>query len=53
MFISKLATWVSETSTSRPFTDLYETSDGRHPDGIYFMARPVMGGMFALLALDW
>ncbi|KAF2198160.1 glutaminase A [Delitschia confertaspora ATCC 74209] len=52
MFISKLAKWTNETPTSRPFTDLYETGgDGGYGDGIIFCARPVMGGMFALLAL--
>lgn len=51
MFIQMLAKWVEETPTSRPFTDLYEADTGKNPSGIYFMARPVMGGMFALLAL--
>lgn len=51
MFIQLLAKWVEETPTSRPFTDLYETDNGNRPNAIYFMARPVMGGMFALLAL--
>lgn len=38
--------------TDRPFTDLYETEgDGGFP-GIYFMARPVVGGHFAFLALE-
>jgi hypothetical protein len=33
-------------------TDLYETEgDGGFP-GIYFMARPVVGGHFAFLALE-
>jgi hypothetical protein len=31
----------------RPFTDLYEVDTGKMPDGIWFMARPVMGGAFA------
>jgi len=52
MFIKALVTWVSETTNSHPFTDLYETGDGRQPNGIDFKARPVMGGMFALLLLD-
>jgi hypothetical protein len=39
-------------ATDRPFTDLYETEgDGGFP-GIYFMARPVVGGHFAFLALE-
>ncbi|KAH7083921.1 hypothetical protein FB567DRAFT_446886 [Paraphoma chrysanthemicola] len=52
MFIDDLATWVNETPTTKPFTDLYETDDGTQPPGIDFKARPVMGGMFALLLLD-
>ncbi|EUC29373.1 hypothetical protein COCCADRAFT_106682 [Bipolaris zeicola 26-R-13] len=52
MFLHDLATWVNETPTSRPFTDLYQTNDGTFPPGIEFKARPVMGGMFALLLLD-
>ncbi|KAF2139407.1 uncharacterized protein K452DRAFT_232773 [Aplosporella prunicola CBS 121167] len=50
MFISDLAKWVAETSTNRAFTDLYDTASGDYP-GFFFVARPVMGGMFALLAL--
>ena len=51
LFISDLAKWVGETSVSKPFTDLYNTNDGTQPN-IDFKARPVMGGMFALLALQ-
>ncbi|TAQ86070.1 hypothetical protein B7494_g5616 [Chlorociboria aeruginascens] len=49
-FIHKLATWIGETSTNRAFTDLYETDTGDFGDGP-FIARPVVGGHFALLAL--
>ena len=53
MFISKLARWVGETSTDRAMTDLYDAVTGGYPaGGPNFVARPVMGGMFALLALD-
>lgn len=52
MFISGLAKWVNETPTSKPFTDLYQTNDGSFPPGIEFKARPVMGGLFALLLLE-
>ncbi|KAF1941472.1 DUF1793-domain-containing protein [Clathrospora elynae] len=52
MFLADLAKWVNETPTSKPFTDLYQTNDGSFPDGIVFEARPVMGGMFALLLLE-
>ena len=39
--------------TDRPFTDLYETEgDGDFPRDIRFMARPVVGGHFAFLALE-
>lgn len=51
--ITKLATWINETPTSRPFTDLYDTVSGDWPDdGNQFNARPVVGGMFSLLALE-
>ncbi|KAK5627271.1 hypothetical protein RRF57_002987 [Xylaria bambusicola] len=50
--LQHVATWVNETVTDRPFTDLYETEgEGGFP-GIYFMARPVVGGHFAFLALE-
>lgn len=51
MFIKDLATWINNTPTNRPMTDLYETSSGDYP-GITFIARPVMGGAFALLILN-
>ncbi|KAK6329918.1 hypothetical protein TWF718_003345 [Orbilia javanica] len=44
--------WVSETSTDRPFTDLYDTEGSGGFPGIWFMARPVVGGHFAVLALE-
>jgi hypothetical protein len=50
-FISLIAKWINETKTWRAFTDLYDTVDGGYPRGIEFVARPVMGGVFALLAL--
>ncbi|KAJ3566647.1 hypothetical protein NPX13_g7054 [Xylaria arbuscula] len=50
--LQHVATWVNETVTDRPFTDLYETEgEGGFP-GIFFMARPVVGGHFAFLALE-
>lgn len=52
LFISDLAKWVNETPTSKPFTDLYQTSDGSFPPGLEFKARPVVGGLFALLVLE-
>ncbi|KAJ9205056.1 hypothetical protein DTO164E3_1679 [Paecilomyces variotii] len=51
MFLNDLATWINETPTNRPLTDLYDTDTGNYPSGLTFVARPVMGGAFALLAL--
>lgn len=52
LFINGLANWVNETPTSKPFSDLYQTSDGNFPPGLEFKARPVVGGLFALLLLE-
>ncbi|KAI1436055.1 DUF1793-domain-containing protein [Xylaria sp. CBS 124048] len=50
--LQHVATWVNDTITDRPLTDLYETEgEGGFPN-IYFMARPVVGGHFAFLALE-
>lgn len=49
--LQSVAKWVNETSTDRPFTDLYETESGGWP-GAHFMARPVTGGHFAFLTLE-
>ncbi|KAI1193621.1 DUF1793-domain-containing protein [Nemania serpens] len=50
--LQHVASWVNETATDRPLTDLYDTEgDGGFP-GVYFMARPVVGGHFAFLALE-
>ena len=55
LFVNGLAYWLNNTDTDRPFTDLYETVDtGSYPVSptpIYFIARPVAGGHFSLLAL--
>jgi len=51
MFISKLAQWIQDTPTNNAMTDLYNTTTGDYP-GITFVARPVVGGHFALLALN-
>ena len=51
MFINDLALWVNEAPTEAPFTDLYRTDNGNWP-GNHFKARPVIGGMFAILALQ-
>lgn len=53
LFISTLARWLNETPTSFAFTDLDATGSGDYPpSGITFIARPVVGAIFALLALD-
>lgn len=52
LLISKLARWVGTTSTNRAMTDIFDSVTGGYPqNGPTFVARPVMGGMFALLAL--
>ncbi|KAL2162636.1 hypothetical protein VTH06DRAFT_6472 [Thermothelomyces fergusii] len=51
--LTAVARWVNETVVDRPLTDLYETEgNGNFPGGIRFMARPVVGGHFAFLALE-
>jgi len=63
LLIDKLAIWINETSTGssslirgtdidRPFTDLYDTIGTGGFPGPTFINRPVVGGHFALLALD-
>ncbi|KXJ92772.1 hypothetical protein Micbo1qcDRAFT_145838 [Microdochium bolleyi] len=50
--LQHVASWVNDTTTDHPLTDLYDTEgDGGYP-GIAFMARPVVGGHFAFLALE-
>ncbi|KAJ9285527.1 hypothetical protein DTO271D3_6267 [Paecilomyces variotii] len=50
--LESVATWINETVTDRPFTDLHNTEgDGGFP-GPNFFARPVVGGHFAFLALQ-
>jgi len=48
MFIKDLAQWINVTPTGKAFTDLYDTISGDYP-GFEFIARPVIGGTFALL----
>ncbi|EON63362.1 hypothetical protein W97_02589 [Coniosporium apollinis CBS 100218] len=50
--LDRVAKWLNETKTDRPFTDLYNTEgDGGFP-GPDFFARPVVGGHFAFLTLE-
>ena len=52
MILDRVAKWVNETVTDRPFTDLYRTEgEGGFP-GPDFFARPVVGSHFAFLALE-
>lgn len=50
--LESVATWLNETETDRPFTDLHETEGNGGYPGIFFIARPVVGGHFAFLALQ-
>lgn len=54
LFVTSLAYWLNETTTDKAFTDLYVTEGhGGYPQDpqIEFIARPVAGGHFSLLAL--
>jgi hypothetical protein len=47
------AKWLNETSTNKPFSDLYDTEgSGGFAEGTEFKARPVVGSHFAGLALE-
>ncbi|KAJ5594326.1 Glutaminase A [Penicillium hispanicum] len=48
MFFKDIATWINETPTNQPLTDLYDTVSGDYPVNT-FIARPVIGGSFAPL----
>jgi len=50
LMIGKLAKWIADTSANRAFTDLYLVDSGN--EDADFIARPVAGGHFALLALN-
>lgn len=50
--LDRVSTWLNETSTDRPFTDLYETEGTGGFPGPHFMARPVVGAHFSFLALE-
>lgn len=52
LFIDDIANWINQTPTQMPFTDLYNTISGNYPSGVVFADRPVVGGEFALLALN-
>lgn len=44
--------FIAKKETDRPFTDLYETEGSGGWPGPHFKARPVVGGHFAMLALE-
>jgi hypothetical protein len=55
--LDAVSLWLNETETDAPFTDLYFTDvdpEGRKGwfPGIFFKARPVVGGHFSFLALE-
>ena len=56
LFVNALADWLNNTSTNLAFSDLHNTVDQggypMDPDPIRFIARPVVGGHFSLLALQ-
>ena len=52
LILDRVSKWINETSTDRPLTDLYETEGTGGFPGPNFMARPVVGGHFAFLALE-
>lgn len=52
LFIDLIANWINVTPSNGPFTDLYDAVTGDFASGSMFEARPVVGGEFALLALN-
>lgn len=50
--LDRVAVWLNETVTDRPFTDLYNTEGNGGFPGPWFFARPVVGGHFAFLTLE-
>lgn len=54
LFVDSVAYWLNTTSSPYPFTDLFQTvHEGENPgdpDTIYFLARPVLRGLYSLLA---
>lgn len=50
--LDRVSTWLNETDTDRPFTDLYQTEGRGGFPGPNFFARPVVGSHFAFLTLE-
>lgn len=51
LFIADVADFIAETPSNRPLTDWYDARSGDFGAGL-FTARPVVGGHFALLAIN-
>ncbi len=51
LFVNALAYWLNNTSTNLAFSDWYDTIDYGNYPGYEFIARPVAGGHFSLLAM--
>lgn len=55
LFVDSIAYWLNTTVSDRPFSDLFQTvHEGEiveSPNPIEFLARPVQGGLYSLLAL--
>lgn len=53
VLVSKLARWINETSTDKALADWYSVDgEGGFAGGVEFAARGVVGGHFAMLALQ-
>jgi hypothetical protein len=52
LFVNALANWINQTSTDKAFTDHYQTIGTGGYTTFAFIARPVAGGHFSLLALQ-
>lgn len=53
MFIDTIWNWVTDATHNRPLSDLYRADTGKQLGGtLDFNARPVVGGVFALLLMD-
>ncbi|MGI4850324.1 MAG: DUF1793 domain-containing protein [Janthinobacterium lividum] len=50
-FINKIVNWINTTPTNYPLTDWYDAITGNYP-GFDFIARPVVGSLYSLLALN-
>lgn len=50
--LDRVAKWLNETETDRPFSDLYKTEERGGFPGPNFFARPVVGSHFSFLTLE-